>query len=620
MRTALGAVLAAAVVLSPTGPAARAAEQGDIDKAVARGVDYLHGAAFPGNNDSLQPVGVMALTGLTLLECGAGPDDKTVRAAAANVRQAAVAQDQTYSLALSILFLDRLGDSEDVPLIESMTVRLLAGQTAGGGWTYSCPTIPESEVRRLAAHLKQQTELVGRRDPPKEAEKDKPKDKNDKATRRTVKDLPKEIQEQLVLINRTVEPGGSAGPVTLGGDNSNTQFATVALWVARRHGLPVDLALGRIDRRYRLSQNADGGWSYIPMTGTYAMMMGGSSATMTCAGLLGLAVAQGVVADADHEAGKPGRDLGKDQALKKALALLGTALDAPADRRTAAGGKTYYFLWSLERVSVALDLDTVGGKDWYAWGSDLLLANQAADGSWSGEYAGAVDTCFALLFLKRANLTSDLTAGLKGMTKDLGGVSLKAGGVGGAALKGGLKSGVESKDKPSGNGAGVAGKPVKDPAEARVTTAPPAGEETEGGRMARELAQADAGRREELVAKYRDGKGVTYTEALAGAIPQMTGDGRRLAREALTDRLTRMKPETLARYFEDQDAEVRRAAALAAAQREAKTLIPNLIPLLNDAEPSVARAAQAALKDLTGEALGPSADEWKAWWDKREGK
>ena len=271
------------------------------------------------------------------------------------------------------------------------------------------------------------------------------------------------------------------------------------------------------------------------------------------------------------------------------------------------GGKTYYFLWSLERVAVALDLDTLGGKDWYGWGSEVLLANQAADGSWHGEYAGPVDTCFALLFLKRTNLTADLTAGLKGKTHDPGAITLKAGGVGGDALQSGLKSGLEPKDAPH------------DSAVHRIT-GPPAAEETEGARMARELAQAPAGRRDELLEKYRDGKGVAYTEALAGAIPQLAGEARRQARDALADRLTRMKPDTLVRYFRDADAEIRRASALAAAQREGKTLIPDLIPLLDDAEPSVARAAHAALKDLTGESLGPAAAEWKAWWDKQDRK
>ena len=52
---------------------------------------------------------------------------------------------------------------------------------------------------------------------------------------------------------------------------------------------------------------------------------------------------------------------------------------------------------------MALDMKTIGQKDWYGWGAEILLENQTADGSWNGDYAtGGVDTCFALLFLRRA--------------------------------------------------------------------------------------------------------------------------------------------------------------------------------------------------------------------------
>jgi hypothetical protein len=271
-----------------------------------------------------------------------------------------------------------------------------------------------------------------------------------------------------------------------------------------------------------------------------------------------------------------------------------------------AGGRLYYFLWGLERVAVALDLKTIGGKDWYAWGADVLLAYQGADGSWQGQDPAMVDTCFALLFLKHANLTSDLTARLKGKLQDPGEVTLKAGGSADDLSKGpaGFRSGLESKDGTYPT----------------VSRPPPSAADTEGALMARELFQAPAERRGPLIEKYRDGKGVTFTEALAGAIPQMDGEAKSKARDALAERLTRMKADTLARYFQDQDAEIRRAAALAAAMKEDKALIADLIPLLEDPEPTVARAAHAALKDLSGEKFGLSVDEWKAWWKKHQGK
>jgi hypothetical protein len=75
----------------------------------------------------------------------------------------------------------------------------------------------------------------------------------------------------------------------------------------------------------------------------------------------------------------------------------------------------YYYLWSLERVGVIYNIKEINGKDWYDWGSKIIVTNQQADGSWKEAFPGAVDTCFALLFLKRVNVAEDLTTRLKKM-------------------------------------------------------------------------------------------------------------------------------------------------------------------------------------------------------------
>jgi hypothetical protein len=43
------------------------------------------------------------------------------------------------------------------------------------------------------------------------------------------------------------------------------------------------------------------------------------------------------------------------------------------------------------------------------------VASQKADGSWDDRFPGVPDTCFALLFLKRANLVKDLTDTLRAL-------------------------------------------------------------------------------------------------------------------------------------------------------------------------------------------------------------
>ena len=58
----------------------------------------------------------------------------------------------------------------------------------------------------------------------------------------------------------------------------------------------------------------------------------------------------------------------------------------------------YYYMYGLERAGVLYGTETIGSHKWYREGAKVLLQNQGADGKW----VNTVDTCFAILFLKRA--------------------------------------------------------------------------------------------------------------------------------------------------------------------------------------------------------------------------
>src|SRR5579884_638671 len=423
---------------------ARAVEQEAIDRAIEKGVQALRGMQRPDGTWPYHVIGATALAGLTLLECTGDKEDQDVLRAADAVRKASIDLKHTYSIALSSLFLDRLGDREDEPLIESLTARLLAGQDpASGGWSYGCPPISEADKQRLEENVNKRKKAAprpqargsgrGRPAPPPAA--------GPAGFPPPPPPPPLAIQDQTSMV------GGV-------GDNSNTQFAALGLWVGRRHGAKIQRATTRLADRFRTTQMEDGGWPYTPRPGgipaVAPLPMGlGSTPSMTCAGLLALAIADGATLEQARQRKPDAKltDISKDKNLSKGLEALGAVIENPRgikpavtvknfgppgappvfDPATRVGGRSYYFLWSLERVAVALDLKTIGNKDWYNWGAEILLESQAADGSWNGDYgAGGVDTCFALLFLKRANFVSDLTASIKGKISDPGERTLSA--------------------------------------------------------------------------------------------------------------------------------------------------------------------------------------------------
>jgi hypothetical protein len=78
----------------------------------------------------------------------------------------------------------------------------------------------------------------------------------------------------------------------------------------------------------------------------------------------------------------------------------------------------YYYLYALERVGMLYNTWMIGSHDWYREGANYLLDAQKADGSWragsafraAGEGQATWDTCFAILFLKRATRTLDVAS------------------------------------------------------------------------------------------------------------------------------------------------------------------------------------------------------------------
>jgi hypothetical protein len=309
----------------------------------------------------------------------------------------------TYDLSLAILFLDRLDNPQDRKLIRLMAFRLLTGQQADGGWSYNCSKLTEKDQEQLESLLKENA-LAS----PLEL---KPVDLSKLAAAGPGALAP--TLKNLAVLGTPPKTRDQAFAAS-GADNSNTQFAFLALWAARRHGVPLDRTLALLAHRFRTSQGANGGWSYY--------YRGQETSTMTCAGLLGMAVDQGLINEAQGKkkgtvSNRAGRVATQDPIIKKGIAYLSQFAGKPTGSWANHGMVNLYLLWSLERVAVIYRLPKIGDKEWYPWGAEILVANQKPEGNWQGGlYPGSdsiIDTCLALLFLKRANLAKDLTAKLQ---------------------------------------------------------------------------------------------------------------------------------------------------------------------------------------------------------------
>jgi hypothetical protein len=152
--------------------------------------------------------------------------------------------------------------------------------------------------------------------------------------------------------------------------------------------------------------------------------------------------------------------------------------------------------------------------------------------------------------------------------------------------------------------------------------------EAEAVRLAIELVQAKNDVETPLLERLRSAPEPQGTLALTTAIAELKGPRQAQARFALAKRLSDDPEAALKKRITDENAEVRRAAAVAVGRKKAKTLLPDTLKLLEDQEADVAQAARATLKQLTGKDFGPApkatpldrsiaVGQWYQWWVKR---
>jgi len=187
------------------------------------------------------------------------------------------------------------------------------------------------------------------------------------------------------------------------GDNSNTQYAVLALREAWRAGTKAPDDVWRKNANFwRRSANRNGGWGYGPRGTTKHEF------SMTSAGVATLAICLEALSGAEVT-----KRVNGEAPIAAGLKRLGEMLiDGGYE------GHELYGFYGVERACILAGVKRFDDFDWYAEGAAILVRRQKESGAWGDPdargvqtgrgYGEGVDTAYALLFLKRA------TTGLAG--------------------------------------------------------------------------------------------------------------------------------------------------------------------------------------------------------------
>ena len=189
-------------------------------------------------------------------------------------------------------------------------------------------------------------------------------------------------------------------------DNSNSQFAILALHEAERVGVRVS------DRTWQLAQEY---WQRVQKDdGSFAYSVNGPSysyGSMTCAGIASMVIASGRVRTGDAQV--RGEQIlccqeneSDTDRIERALQWLARNFSVSNNPGRQGGSWKYYYLYCLERVGRLTARRFIGDHDWYREGTANLLASKGSlNNYWKGvggdEGDPRIATSMALLFLAK---------------------------------------------------------------------------------------------------------------------------------------------------------------------------------------------------------------------------
>lgn len=191
-------------------------------------------------------------------------------------------------------------------------------------------------------------------------------------------------------------------------DNSNSQFALLALREAAYLGVPVDRDVWKRAQDHflrtqlgSLQNRAGAGWGY---------QAGGSAfGSMTVAGVASLTITSSMLREDDDEANENGQLICCGEEFNKAELAIEAGVrwlsrHFRVSSNPGSGNWLLYYLYGLERAGRFTGRRFFGDHDWYREGADFLVRGQnPRDGSFrsENEREEVIGTSLALLFLSK---------------------------------------------------------------------------------------------------------------------------------------------------------------------------------------------------------------------------
>ncbi|MBV8881914.1 MAG: hypothetical protein JO332_18290 [Planctomycetaceae bacterium] len=388
-------------------------DQKRVAEAIAAGVDYLKKTPSPGTHHDMANTDELVL--LTLIEARVPDNDPVVQKLLSGILGASL--DRTYKVVLQAMVLEELDRVKHQDRIWQCAQYLVDNQGPTGQWGYGEPTAAVKNVP------------TGSRNAVASGGAPRPVTPDILAAMAAGERIKPPVLRKLSV---TKTRDGAAG-----GDNSNSQYAALGLRACHDAGIRIPESVVLLAKKFWYDTQhpateaggkkqdlgvatgpgageppaAPRGWCYGD---SYGVCKGGPAYAAMTAGATGTVVIYDYI---------QGRDWRKNEHVRSGLGWLAknwsvTENLGPSEvEEGAANSYYYYYLYALERLGMLYDTGKIGGHLWYPEGAKVLLDAQQKDGSWkaSRPEQPVWDTCFAILFLKRA--TRPLVASDGGATR-----------------------------------------------------------------------------------------------------------------------------------------------------------------------------------------------------------